>query len=269
MTEKQALVEAELTSGSAESPKYSIPDDLYVPPDALIVVLQTFTGPLDLLLYLIRQQNLDILELPIAEITEQYMAYINVMNELRFELAGDYLVMAATLAEIKSKMMLPRIEDIDGEEEDPRAQLALQLLEYEQFKTAAEDIDALPRENRDIFVSKVDFDRTAKLVEPPSVVIDSLIGVLRDLIEQQRLKVEYQVQFQHLSVSERMQSIMQKVSAVDGFLPFSCLYEDAERGLGVIVSFIALLELMKKREIRVLQTSAYAPIYVARKVNDE
>jgi len=265
MTNLTSVTETDVKRRETLQSDYSIPDDLYVPPDALIVVLQQFTGPLDLLLYLIRKQNLDILELPIAEITEQYMAYIDVMTDLRFELAGDYLVMAATLAEIKSKMMLPRISDLDDEEEDPRSQLARQLLEYEQFKMAAEDLDVLPRENRDFFVSKVGYDRAAKVVAPPPVLIDSLISVLRELIEKQKLKIEYQIQYQQLSVSDRMKIIMETVMAVDGFVPFTCFYDETENSLGVIVSFIALLELMKGREVKVVQTSAFAPIYVAKK----
>lgn len=265
MTNLTSVTETDVKRDETFQSDYSIPDDLYVPPDALIVVLQQFTGPLDLLLYLIRKQNLDILELPIAEITEQYMAYIDVMTDLRFELAGDYLVMAATLAEIKSKMMLPRIFDLDDEEEDPRAQLARQLVEYEQFKMAAEDLDVLPRENRDFFVSKVGYDQAAKVVAPPPVLIDSLISVLRELIEKQKLKIEYQIQYQQISVSDRMKIIMETVMAVDGFVPFTCFYDEAERSLGVIVSFIALLELMKEREVKVIQTSAFAPIYVAKK----
>ncbi|MDE0645716.1 MAG: segregation/condensation protein A [Gammaproteobacteria bacterium] len=265
MTNLTSVTETDVKQDGTLQSDYSIPDDLYVPPDALIVVLQQFTGPLDLLLYLIRKQNLDILDLPIAEITEQYMAYIDVMTDLRFELAGDYLVMAATLAEIKSKMMLPRISDLDDEEEDPRALLARQLLEYEQFKMAAEDLDVLPRENRDFFVSKVGYDRAAKVVAPPPVLIDSLISVLRELIEKQKLKIEYQIQYQQLSVSDRMKIIMETVMAVDGFVPFTCFYDEEERSLGVIVSFIALLELMKEREVKVIQTSAFAPIYVAKK----
>ncbi len=265
MTNFTSVTETDVKRDETLQSDYSIPDDLYVPPDALIVVLQQFTGPLDLLLYLIRKQNLDILELPIAEITEQYMAYIDVMTDLRFELAGDYLVMAATLAEIKSKMMLPRISDLDDEEEDPRAQLARQLLEYEQFKMAAEDLDVLPRENRDFFVSKVGYNRAAKVVAPPPVLIDSLISVLRELIEKQKLKIEYQIQYQQLSVGDRMKIIMETVMAVDGFVPFTCFYDETESSLGVIVSFIALLELMKEREVKVIQTSAFAPIYVAKK----
>lgn len=267
MINSTGVTEADVERGKSLQSDYSIPDDLYVPPDALIIVLQQFTGPLDLLLYLIRKQNLDILELPIADITEQYMAYIDVMTELRFELAGDYLVMAATLAEIKSKMMLPRISDLDDDEEDPRAQLAKQLLEYEQFKMAAEELDDLPRENRDFFVSKVGYDSTAKVVAPPPVLIDSLISVVRELIEKQKLKIEYQIQYQRLSVSDRMKKIMETVMAVDGFVPFTCFFDETESSLGVIVSFIALLELMKEREVKVIQTSAFAPIYVAKKTD--
>ena len=236
------------------------PQDLYIPPDALEVFLDAFEGPLDLLLYLIKRQNLDILALPIANITHQYMEYIELMKEMRLELAAEYLVMAAMLAEIKSRMLLPRpVEDSD--EEDPRAELIRRLQEYERFKQAAEDLDEIPRVERDIH--EINVMQTEVVVEEklPQVDLKDLMHALSEVLKRAEMYASHEIQQEPLSLRERMTQVLSSL-AVDDFIEFSSLFTKAEGRDGVIVTFIAILELLKDRVIEIVQSEAFAPIYV-------
>ena len=242
-------------------PVLQIPQDLYIPPDALEVILDAFEGPLDLLLYLIRRQNLDILDIPVAEITRQYVEYINVMQELRFELAAEYLVMAAMLAEIKSRMLLPRPPSQDGEEADPRAELVRRLQEYERFKQAAEDIDALPRQDRDTTPAHAFVpDRTTVKVPPP-VDLKEMLLALHDVLKRAELFSGHAIKREALSVRQRMGDVLEQLE--DGkFYRFETLFTAEEGKLGVLVTFLALLELAKEQLLDILQEAPLAPIYV-------
>ena len=242
-------------------PVLQIPQDLYIPPDALEVILDAFEGPLDLLLYLIRRQNLDILDIPVAEITRQYVDYINVMQELRFELAAEYLVMAAMLAEIKSRMLLPRPEGVPEDEGDPRAELVRRLQEYERFKQAAQDIDALPRLERDT-VPAVAFvpDRQAVRLPPP-VELKEMLLALRDVLKRAELFTRHAIKREALSVRARMGEVLERLG--DGqFHDFLSLFVPEEGKLGVVVSFLSILELAKERLIEIVQEGPLAPIYL-------
>ncbi|MQP77560.1 segregation/condensation protein A [Stenotrophomonas sp. MYb238] len=242
-------------------PVLQIPQDLYIPPDALEVILDAFEGPLDLLLYLIRRQNLDILDIPVAEITRQYVEYINVMQELRFELAAEYLVMAAMLAEIKSRMLLPRPPSEDGEEADPRAELVRRLQEYERFKQAAEDIDALPRQDRDTTPAHAFVpDRTTVKVPPP-VDLKEMLLALHDVLKRAELFSGHAIKREALSVRQRMGDVLEQLE--DGrFYRFETLFTAEEGKLGVLVTFLALLELAKEQLLDIVQEAPLAPIYV-------
>lgn len=242
-------------------PLLQIPQDLYIPPDALEVILEAFEGPLDLLLYLIRRQNLDILDIPVAEITRQYMDYIEVMHEMRLELAAEYLVMAAILAEIKSRLLLPRPPEEEGIEEDPRAELVRRLQEYERFKRAAEDIDALPRLERDIDVTQV-FVPDRKVVRlPPPVDLREMLLALRDVLHRAELSGHHEVEREPLSVRQRMGEVLRKLG--DGaFHRFEALFDASEGKLGVVVTFLSLLELAKESLIEIMQEAPLAAIYL-------
>ena len=242
-------------------PVLQIPQDLYIPPDALEVILDAFEGPLDLLLYLIRRQNLDILDIPVAEITKQYVEYINVMQELRFELAAEYLVMAAMLAEIKSRMLLPRPPSEDGDEADPRAELVRRLQEYERFKQAAEDIDALPRQDRDTTPAHAFVpDRTTVKVPPP-VDLKEMLLALHDVLKRAELFSGHAIKREALSVRQRMGDVLEQLE--DGkFRRFESLFTAEEGKLGVLVTFLALLELAKEQLLDIVQEAPLAPIYV-------
>jgi len=242
-------------------PVLQIPQDLYIPPDALEVILDAFEGPLDLLLYLIRRQNLDILDIPVAEITRQYVEYINVMQELRFELAAEYLVMAAMLAEIKSRMLLPRPPSEEGEEADPRAELVRRLQEYERFKQAAEDIDALPRQDRDTTPAHAFVpDRTTVKVPPP-VDLKEMLLALHDVLKRAELFSGHAIKREALSVRQRMGDVLEQLE--DGrFYRFETLFTAEEGKLGVLVTFLALLELAKEQLLDIVQEAPLAPIYV-------
>ncbi len=236
------------------------PQDLYIPPDALEVFLDAFEGPLDLLLYLIKRQNLDILTLPIANITQQYMEYIELMKELRLELAAEYLVMAAMLAEIKSRMLLPRPVEEDNED-DPRAELIRRLQEYERYKKAAEDLDEIPRVDRDVF--EVNVLQTEVVVEEklPQVDMKDLLHALRQVLRRSEMYASHEIKREPLSLRERMTHVLSSL-AVDDFVEFSSLFTIAEGRDGVIVTFIAILELLKDRMIEIVQSEMFAPIYV-------
>ena len=242
-------------------PVLQIPQDLYIPPDALEVILDAFEGPLDLLLYLIRRQNLDILDIPVAEITRQYVDYINVMQELRFELAAEYLVMAAILAEIKSRMLLPRPPSEDGEEADPRAELVRRLQEYERFKQAAEDIDELPRLDRDTAVAQAHVpDRSAVRVPPP-VELKEMLLALHDVLKRAELFSGHAIRREALSVRQRMGDVLTRLE--DGkFHRFESMFTVEEGKLGVLVTFLAMLELAKEQLLDIVQEGPLAPIYI-------
>ncbi len=242
-------------------PVLAMPQDLYIPPDALEVFLEAFEGPLDLLLYLIRRQNLDILEIPILEITRQYMEYIDLMGELNLDLAAEYLVMAAMLAEIKSRLLLPRPPAAEGEEHDPRAELIRRLQEYERFKKAAEDIDALPRMERDFGPAHAHVPDRNVIRLPPPVELRELLLALRDVMKRGELFGRHNIRRETLSVRQRMSEALAKLE--DGeFHPFESLFTVEEGRLGVVVSFLAILELAKESLIQIVQEVALGPIYV-------
>ena len=242
-------------------PMLEIPQDLYIPPDALEVILEAFEGPLDLLLYLIRRQNLDILDIPVAEITRQYVDYIDVMQELRFELAAEYLVMAAILAEIKSRLLLPRPPSMEGEEADPRAELVRRLQEYERFKQAAQDIDALPRLERDTsIVSAFVPDRQA-VRTPPPVDLKEMLLALRDVLKRADLFSRHAIKREALSVRARMGDVLQRLG--DGqFHGFETLFIAEEGRLGIVVTFLSILELAKELLVEIVQEEPLAAIYI-------
>lgn len=241
-------------------PLSEVPKDLYIPPDALEVFLEAFAGPLDLLLYLIKRQNLDILDIPIARVTEQYMSYIELMEVLQLELAGEYLVMAAMLAEIKSRMLLPRPET-DEEEEDPRAELVRRLQEYEIFKQAAQDIDELPRLGRDCFATIIDFPDKHIYSRPPEVSLDTILQSFGEVLRRAEVYSHHHIQREPLSVRERMVSILDRVSA-DEFTHFKEMFVVEEGKAGVIVVLLALLELAKEALIELVQNEDNGPIYI-------
>ena len=237
-----------------------IPVDLYIPPDALLVFLEAFEGPLDLLLYLIKRQNIDILNIPIAVITRQYMEYIQLMGELELELAAEYLVMASMLAEIKSRMLLPRpIESVD--EDDPRAELIRRLQEYEQFKKAAEDLDAIDRLERDIHLTDIKIPQIEIKMPLPEVQIKDLLIAFRDVVNRAEQFASHHLEREPLSVRDRMVIVLNKISA-DRFTSFEDFFEFDEGRMGVVVSFLAILELLKESLIELVQSEAYAPIYI-------
>ncbi|WP_312771299.1 segregation and condensation protein A [Pseudoxanthomonas mexicana] len=242
-------------------PVLQIPQDLYIPPDALEVILDAFEGPLDLLLYLIRRQNLDILDIPVAEITRQYVDYINVMQELRFELAAEYLLMAAILAEIKSRMLLPRPVTEEGEEGDPRAELVRRLQEYERFKQAAEDLDALPRVDRDTTPVHADVPDRAAVKLPPPVELKEMLLALHDVLKRAELFSGHAIKREALSVRQRMGDVLTRLE--DGkFHRFESMFTPEEGKLGVLVTFLAMLELAKEQLLDIVQEAPLAPIYI-------
>ncbi|MDE0348376.1 MAG: ScpA family protein [Gammaproteobacteria bacterium] len=239
-----------------------LPTDLYIPPDALEVILETFEGPLDLLLYLIRRQNLDILQVQVAEITDQYMRYIELMSALRLTLAGEYLAMAATLAEIKSRLLLPRPAEDEDEEGDPRAELIRRLQEYERIRDAAERLADLPRLERDVFPAGAEPPELVKAHPPPAVELKELMLAMADVLHRANLNRHHAVQFEALSVRERMTRILARVNAASRFLPLEEFFSPQEGKHGVIVSFLAVLELHREGLIDVVQHRAFAPIYL-------
>ena len=242
-------------------PVLEMPQDLYIPPDALEVILDAFEGPLDLLLYLIRRQNLDILDIPIADITRQYVDYIEMMTELKLELAAEYLVMAAILAEIKSRLLLPRPPAEDGVELDPRAELVRRLQEYERFKKAAEDIDQLPRLERDTAVAAAHVPDRNIIKLPPPVELRELLLALKDVLKHAELFGHHAIQREALSVRNRMSDVLGSLG--DGaFHAFESLFTAEEGRQGVVVTFLAVLELAKERLIEIVQDEPLAPIYV-------
>lgn len=238
-----------------------MPVDLYIPPDALEVILEAFEGPLDLLLYLIRKQNIDILDIPVAEITRQYMGYVELMKSVRLELAAEYLVMAAMLAEIKSRMLLPRSIEVEEEEGDPRAELIRRLQEYERFKAAAEGIDALPRVGRDIVVPRLEAPQAKVRKLLPQVSLEELLVSMADVMRRNDLFESHQITRETLSTRERMTQVLDRLKG-GAFVPFVELFTAEEGKLGVVVTFMAILELVKESLIELVQNEAFAAIHV-------
>lgn len=242
------------------APVTQLPQDLYIPPEALEVFLEAFEGPLDLLLYLIKRQNLDILDIPIAEITEQYVKYVDMMQDFQFELASEYLVMAAMLAEIKSRMLLPRPESLVEEESDPRAELIRRLQEYERFKKAAMDIDELPRMGRDVFPVSSDIDYTSP-AHQPDISMQELMLALKNVMARASMFTHHNIEREILSVRERMSFVLERLGST-GFTRFTSLFTYEEGRSGVVVTFLAILELSKQRLLEIVQTETYGAIHV-------
>ncbi len=238
-----------------------MPKDLYIPPDALEVFLEAFEGPLDLLLYLIRRQNLDILEINVAEITRQYMGYIGLMESIQLELAADYLVMAAMLAEIKSRMLLPRQAMDEDSEEDPRAELIRRLQEYERFKKAADDIDEMPRLGRDIHQASAHAPERNQEVVHPDVDMRELLTALAEVLRRADMFENHQVQMEKLSTRERMTHVLEALRG-EQFVPFVSLFKSSEGKLGVVVTFLAIMELIKESLVEIVQSETFGPIHV-------
>ncbi len=239
-----------------------LPDDLYIPPDALEVFLEAFEGPLDLLLYLIKRQNLDILDIPVAQITEQYMQYVELMKALNFELAAEYLVMAAMLGEIKSRSLLPRPKVEEGEDEDdPRAELIRRLQEYERFKKAAEDIEALPRLERDFWEVKAKRPDYTRERAEPDVDLKELLLALKDVMHRADMFESHHVSREKLSTRERMSDVLDRLRNGE-FVPFFTLFRPEEGRAGVVVTFIAILELIKSSLVEVIQSEPFAPLHL-------
>lgn len=239
----------------------SLPTDLYIPPEAMEVFLEAFEGPLDLLLYLIRRENLDILDIPVAEITRQYVEYIELMQELKLELAAEYLVMSAMLAEIKSRMLLPRPVSEDEDELDPRAELVRRLQEYERYKQAAEDINELPRMGRDTWQAEAEGPVQQVVKLPPEVDLQDLITAFQDVMKRASMYAHHHVQMESLSVRERMTTVLGMVNT-DSFTRFQDLFTVEEGRMGVVVSFLAILELVKESLLELSQSEPFAPIHV-------
>jgi segregation and condensation protein A len=242
-------------------PITELPRDLYIPPDALEVFLEAFEGPLDLLLYLIKRQNLDILDIPIARITHQYMEYIELMRELQLELAAEYLVMAAMLAEIKSRMLLPRPGGEEEEEEDPRAELIRRLQEYERYRQAAEDLEALPRLERDLFPAVIDFSAKRFVRNPPAVSLPELLATFAEVVQRAKLFSDHHVRRELLSVRERMSIVLERSRSTE-FIEFSRLFTVEEGRAGVVVTLLAILELLRQSLIEMVQNEFNGPIYI-------
>ncbi len=244
-------------------PVTEMPRDLYIPPQALEVFLEAFEGPLDLLLYLIRRQNLDVLDIPIADITRQYMEYIQLMQELDLELAGEYLLMAAMLAEIKSRMLLPRSAEAGQEEEDPRAELVRRLQEYERYKRAAEDIDRLPRMERDVHPAVAELSHRQVVRLLPEVALQEMLVAFKDVVQRAMMFAHLHVQRETLSVRQRMSELMMMLDGT-GLVEFFRLFRPEEGRMGVSVTFAALLELLREQLVEIVQAEPYQPLHVRR-----
>lgn len=258
VADEQVLGALAIVNGS---PLTRLPEDLYIPPEALEVILETFEGPLDLLLYLIRRQNLDILNIPIVEITRQYIVYIDMMQELKMELAAEYLLMAAILAEIKSRLLLPKPQAADDEDADPRAELIRRLQEYERFKQAAQQIDALPRWERDIFPVEVDNSTIQIRKVYPQVDLTEVLVAFQAVLKRAERTGHHQIQREALSVRERMSTVLKRLLDSTG-LNFLQLFEAEEGRQGAVVSLLAILELAKENLIEIIQEEPLAEIWV-------
>ncbi len=238
-----------------------VPKDLYIPPDALEIFLEAFEGPLDLLLYLIKRQNLDILEINVSDITDQYMSYVDLMQSSQFELAAEYMVMAAMLAEIKSRILLPRQEAEEKEEDDPRMQLIRRLQEYERFKQAAEDIDAMPRLDREIMLASATPPEIERVTPDPEVRLEAILLCLSSVLTRADMFEHHRIQFETLSTREKMSEILDKVSE-HKFVPLVALLVKAEGRLGVVVTFLAVMELLKDSLVEIVQSDPFGPIHI-------
>ena len=241
-----------------------LPTDLYIPPDALEVFLEAFEGPLDLLLYLIRRQNIDILNINISEITEQYIAYVELMEAAQFELAAEYLVMAAMLAEIKSRFLLPRNEEDEEDDEDPRAQLIRRLQEYERYRVVAEKVDELPRLHRDLHLASAQVPELGKEIPLPEVDLQELLLAFADVLRRSDLEESYHIKPQALSTRAKMSQILLRISNKQ-FTPLTSLILKDEGKLGIVVTFLAVMELIKESLIELVQSEPFAPIHIKAK----
>ena len=245
-------------------PLLELPEDLYIPPEALEVFLETFEGPLDLLLYLIRKQNINVLDIPMAELTRQYLGYVEMMRRTQLELAAEYLLMAAVLIEIKSRLLLPKPPAAPGEEiEDPRAELVRRLLEYEQMKAGAQALDALPLAERDFALVRVWFDRVAA-ARLPDVRADDLKAAWAGLVARARANRHHLVSREQLSVRSQMSRLL-RLLAPGRFVEFTELFEERVDLARLVVTFLAILELAREQLLELAQAGPYAPIYVQRK----
>jgi segregation and condensation protein A len=238
----------------------ALPEDLYVPPNALEIFLDSFAGPLDFLLYLIRKQNLDILEIDVAKISQQYTSYIDLMDAMHIELAGDYLVMAAYLAELKSRMLLPRPDEV-SEEEDPRAELIRRLQEYQRFKDASEKIDTIPRLDRDFYSAQAQLPEFALKNTLAEVPLEELAFALSEVMKRVEQSQAHSINFEELSTRERMTNILERMRA-ESFIEFTSLFNTKEGKMGVVVTFLAILELLKDSLIEIVQSEEFGPIHI-------
>jgi len=241
-------------------PLADLPQDLYIPPRALQIFLESFSGPLDLLLYLIKKQNIDILDIPIAKITAQYVEYIEMMQQLHLDLAAEYLVMAATLAEIKSKLLLPK-PALETEEEDPRAELVRRLREYERYKMAAENLDQLPRLQRDIFLVSTEIPEFNREKSLPEINLEELYAAFKAALQRATTLSHHQIKRENLSVRERMSNILTVLQERD-FISFNFLFKSQEGRQGIVVTLIAILELLRQSMVEMVQIEPFAPIYL-------
>jgi len=243
-------------------PMEHLPQDLYIPPDALAIMLDAFEGPLDLLLYLIRKANVDILDIPMAPLTRQYLSYIDSMQASNLELAADYLVMAAMLIEIKSRMLLPRHKVGEGDEaEDPRAELVRRLMEYEQMKVGGQKLNEMPQAERDFFWVETLVEKSL-YVRLPEVSVDDLKEAWMSVIRQAKLKRNHTINREELSVREHMGIILRLLQERGGFVQFETMFDPAMGAPGLVVHFLAMLELAREKLVEFTQTEAFAPIYV-------
>ena len=243
------------------NPITDTPKDLYIPPDALRVFLESFEGPLDLLLYFIKRHDFDILNISIAKVTTQYMEYIELMNEMKLELAGEYLVMAALLAEIKARSLLPKHEDEQEDEDDPRAELIRRLQEYERFRKTAEEIEELPRVDRDILVAHASVPKLPIERPKADLSIEQLVNALNDVLQRAQQYAQHRVQLEALSVRERMSTVLERLGSRQ-LIEFKDLFDVEEGRQGVIVTFLAILELIKESLVQFNQSQPLSPIHV-------
>jgi len=239
-------------------------DDLYIPPNALKIFLESFEGPLDLLLYFIKKQNIDILQIDVSKITDQYVQYIDMMEKLQFDLVGEYLVMAAYLTEIKSRMMLPKEFDDEGEEGDPRAELIRRLQEYERYKEASNNLESMPRVNRDFFIASSALPEFESKESLPTIEISQLSKIFTELVERQKLNISHIIEFEKLSTREKMSHILELL-VKDKFLDFSKICKSEDGRIGIIVNFLAMLELVKDSLITIIQSEDFGQIHLSAK----
>lgn len=238
-----------------------LPKDLYIPPDALEVFLEAFEGPLDLLLYLIKRQNIDILEINVADITDQYIAYVELMEASQFELAAEYLVMAAMLAEIKSRILLPRSGDDEEDEEDPRAQLIRRLQEYERYREVAEKVDEMPRLYRDLYQASAQSPELERTLPRPELDLQEVMLAFAEVLRRADLNISHHIQRESLSTRERMSQILLRISSKH-FTPMISLLMKDEGKLGVVITFLAIMELIKESLVELAQSEPFGPIHI-------